>query len=71
MAHSTDLPPLNESPAQPYETLGSPWSLFSGLAGAICAWADSCAVIEARLKREEVPVLGIMGLGGLGPHGLF
>jgi hypothetical protein len=31
-----------------------PYSLFEGLAGIICAWAEACAVIQARLRKMDV-----------------
>lgn len=38
----------------PYRMPDNPFSLFEGLAGTICAWAEACAVITARLKLMEV-----------------
>lgn len=72
MVHATELPPVLKDPLLPYNTPDHPYSLFEGLAGAICAWADTCAVIKACLeKKETVPVLGLPGLGGLGPAGII
>jgi hypothetical protein len=33
-----------------------PYSLCEGLAGEICAWAETCAIINARLKKMGVDV---------------
>ncbi|KAG8906719.1 hypothetical protein FRB99_006317 [Tulasnella sp. 403] len=72
MVHATELPPILQNPLLPYRTPDRPYSLFEGLAGAVCAWAEACCVIEACLKGEEVtPVLGFPGLGGVGPTGLL
>jgi hypothetical protein len=37
-----------------YRMPDHPFSLFEGLAGTICAWAEACAVITARLKLMKV-----------------
>lgn len=31
----------------------TPYSLFEGLAGTICAWAEACVVITTRLRKLE------------------
>lgn len=31
----------------------NPYSLFEGLAGTICAWADACVVIATRFRKLE------------------
>jgi hypothetical protein len=85
-----DTPPFATD--SPYRMPDNPLSLFEGLAGTICAWAEACVVIKARLARmqlhaqkhsrknpyedgnlatDRVDILGIPGLGGLGPHGLL
>jgi hypothetical protein len=33
-----------------YRRPDHPYSLFEGLAGAVCAWADACVVIRERLE---------------------
>lgn len=30
-----------------------PYSLYQGLAGTICAWAEACVVIAGWLERED------------------
>lgn len=32
----------------------SPYSLFEGLAGTVCAWTEACAVIQTRLRKMEL-----------------
>ncbi|KAG9017683.1 hypothetical protein FRB90_000273 [Tulasnella sp. 427] len=73
LIHSTELPPIVQEPLLPYRTPDNPYSLFEGLAGAICAWADACLVIKTWLsgKEDAGPVLGVPGLGGMGPAGVI
>ncbi|KAG9000400.1 hypothetical protein FRB94_005454 [Tulasnella sp. JGI-2019a] len=68
LVHATELPPLSTQSRLPYRTPDHPFSLFEGLSGAVCAWADACTIIEARLSngRQISPVLGLPGLGGVG-----
>ncbi|KAL2001615.1 hypothetical protein VTN02DRAFT_1524 [Thermoascus thermophilus] len=40
--------------ARDYRMPDDPYSLFEGLAGNVCAWAEACAVIEARLRKMEL-----------------
>lgn len=65
MVHAIDIPPMGSAP---YRTPDNPYSLFEGLAGAVCAWADACAVITARLDlaKGNSLALGMPGLGGGG-----
>lgn len=35
-----------------------PFSMFEGLAGELCAWAETCAVIRARLRKMELEEAG-------------
>lgn len=37
-----------------YRMPDRPYGLFEGLAGNVCAWAEACAVIEARLRKMEL-----------------
>lgn len=72
MVHAMELPPMAKHPILAYLTPDHPYSLFEGLAGAICAWADTCAVIRNTLDKKQVaPILGVLGLGGLGPSGML
>lgn len=36
-----------------YRRPDRPYSLFEGLAGAVCAWADACVVIKERLDHMQ------------------
>lgn len=69
LLHATELPPLSTSSRLGYRTPDRPFSLFEGFAGAVCAWADACAVIQnRRLSGSRTsPVLGFPGMGGVGP----
>jgi Lanthionine synthetase C-like protein len=42
-----------------YRMPDHPFSLFEGLAGTACAWADAIAIIRARLRKFELEVLGM------------
>lgn len=58
-----------------------PYSLYGGLAGELCAWAEACVVVQARLCREEIgqaesqqvkaKTLGFPCLGGNGVRGVM
>jgi hypothetical protein len=37
-----------------YRMPDSPFSLFEGLAGTVCAWAEACVAIQARLRKMEL-----------------
>ncbi|KAG8920348.1 hypothetical protein FRC02_000958, partial [Tulasnella sp. 418] len=78
LLHATQLPPLKASQPLPgtYRTPDHPYSLFEGLAGAVCGWADACCLIKALLEggdlaAEDVGMLGMPGMGGVGPTGLL
>jgi len=56
MLHSRETRPYNTNPAttdRDYRMPDDPYSLFEGLAGNVCAWADTCAVLQARLRSVE------------------
>ena len=36
-----------------YRMPDHPYSLFEGLAGSVCAWAEACVVLAARLRKME------------------
>ena len=75
----------SRAPPDHFRTPDHPFSLFEGLAGTICAWADACAVIRNRLRKDILEasgvdsdttaqphsrrVLGIPGMGGYRVHG--
>lgn len=41
------------STPQHYRMPDNPYSLFEGLAGTVCAWAEACVVITAKLQKME------------------
>lgn len=54
MLHAFETRPYKTSPGtsdRDYRTPDDPYSLFEGLAGNVCAWAETCAVIQARLRK--------------------
>lgn len=71
LLQSTTLPPLTSHASSPFGLPDHPYSLFEGLAGAVCTWSDACVVIQNRIKEltgsesnvklEEV-VLGLPGV---------
>ncbi|KAI9831598.1 MAG: hypothetical protein M1838_005717 [Thelocarpon superellum] len=91
LLHARDTPPFaawssdNRSKLDgenQYRTPDHPYSLFEGLAGTTCAWAEACVTIEARLckmrgegsaKEDEIlrRRLGMPGLGGHGARGML
>jgi hypothetical protein len=57
LLHSRETPPYNafpESSTYVYRMPDRPYSLSEGLAGTICAWADACVVIQARLRKMDL-----------------
>ncbi|KAL5476793.1 hypothetical protein ACEPAI_2979 [Sanghuangporus weigelae] len=69
---STELPPLVPGESTAFRTPDHPYSLFEGLAGAVCAWIDACVIIREYLGEDKAStkmVLGFPGLGGAGRHG--
>lgn len=88
LLHARETRPYNTSPAtsdKEYRMPDDPYSMFEGLAGNVCAWADTCAVLQARLRKMEVPAvmedsifqramqsrLGFPLIGGNGAVGLL
>ncbi|KAG8799113.1 hypothetical protein FRC17_007223 [Serendipita sp. 399] len=71
--HATELPPM-PAPGDmdsPYRTPDRPYSLFEGLAGAVCCWAEACAMITSKLGDATSPMLGMPGIGGVGITGIL
>lgn len=57
--HARETQPYNhdKSPttaSNDYRMPDHPYSLFEGLAGMLCAWAETAAVLRARLRKMEV-----------------
>ncbi|KAJ5679028.1 hypothetical protein N7462_007272 [Penicillium macrosclerotiorum] len=62
LLHSFETRPYNSSPAtsdKDYRMPDDPYSLSEGLAGNLCAWADACAVLEARIRKMEFSEKGL------------
>ncbi|KAJ5834482.1 hypothetical protein N7447_000508 [Penicillium robsamsonii] len=74
MLHARETKPYNSSPASSdknYRIPDDPYSLFEGLAGNVCAWADTCAVIQARLRKMELVEQGVCATSGLSRDPVF
>lgn len=57
LLHGRETPPYQSSPrpgANVYRLPDRPFSLTEGLSGAVCAWAEACIVIQARLRKMEL-----------------
>ncbi|KAJ5908920.1 hypothetical protein N7495_001602 [Penicillium taxi] len=90
MLHSRETRPYNITPVSPerdFRMPDDPYCLFEGLAGTVCAWAETCGVLQARLRKLELPEgelendvsfqtarraeLGFPFIGGNGVVGMF
>ncbi len=74
LVHATELPPLGKN--KQYRTPDHPFSMFEGLAGAVCAWSEAVVVVQGRLaKRDEFEsrdlLLGLPCLGGVGARAVI
>ncbi|KAJ5257075.1 hypothetical protein N7478_013179 [Penicillium angulare] len=60
--HSRETRPYNSQECttadKDYRMPDDPYSLSEGLAGNVCAWAEACAVIQARLRKMELSKTG-------------
>ena len=68
MLHTRETKPYNTSSAssiKDYRMPDEPYGLFEGLAGNLCAWADTCAVLQARLRKMEMVEQGVCARSGL------
>lgn len=68
MMHARETKPYNTSPTasdKDYRMPDEPYALFEGLAGNICAWADTCAVLQARLRKMELVEQGVCAKNGI------
>ncbi|KAF7164233.1 hypothetical protein CNMCM6106_000814 [Aspergillus hiratsukae] len=57
LLHARETPPYNASPESStyvYRMPDRPYSLSEGLAGTMCAWADACVVVQARLRKMDL-----------------
>ncbi|KAL4962948.1 lanthionine synthetase C family protein [Aspergillus stella-maris] len=88
LLHARETKPYNTSGSGPYDYRlpDHPFSLFEGLAGTVCTWAEACVVILAKLRKMEVgdgfvldkvfqgyekQILGFPCLGGNGAMGVL
>lgn len=56
LLHARETRPYNSTPAtsnRDYRLPDDPYSMTEGLAGIVCAWAETCAVLQARLRKGE------------------
>ncbi|OQD83936.1 hypothetical protein PENANT_c014G09521 [Penicillium antarcticum] len=68
MMHARETRPYNTSTADPekdYRMPDAPYALFEGLAGNVCAWADTCAVLQAKLRKMELVEQGVCATSGV------
>lgn len=56
LLHARESRPYSNSSksSRDFRMPDSPYCLFEGLAGTVCAWAEACATIEARLRKMEL-----------------
>jgi hypothetical protein len=52
LLHAQETPPYSTSNI--YRMPDHPFSLHEGLSGILCAWADACVGIQARLRKMEM-----------------
>ncbi|KAL4948167.1 hypothetical protein BDW69DRAFT_189523 [Aspergillus filifer] len=88
LLHARDTKPYNTFGSGPcdYRLPDHPLSLFEGLAGTVCAWAEACVIILAKLRKMELgesyaedetfreykeKILGFPCLGGNGAMGVL
>ncbi|KAL4896494.1 lanthionine synthetase C family protein [Aspergillus ambiguus] len=58
MLHGRETPPYKDS-TDVYRLADRPFSLTEGLSGTVCAWAETCVVIQARLRKMELEQQGL------------
>ncbi|KAE8350996.1 putative lanthionine synthetase C family protein [Aspergillus coremiiformis] len=61
LLHARETPPYNTSPrasSNVYRMPDHPFSLHEGLSGTVCAWADACVAIQARLRKMDLELEG-------------
>ena len=63
LALAQEAPPIGQEigESRTYRTPDNPFSLFEGLAGTMCAWADACVVIQSRIRELELEKEGKNG----------
>ncbi|KAL4928178.1 lanthionine synthetase C family protein [Aspergillus undulatus] len=56
LLHARETQPYNESrgtASYDYRMPDHPYSLYEGLAGTLCAWAETCVLVQKRLRKIE------------------
>ncbi|OGE57867.1 hypothetical protein PENARI_c001G03266 [Penicillium arizonense] len=74
MLHARETRPYNTSSTssdKDYRMPDEPYALFEGLAGNVCAWADTCAVLQAKLRKMELVEQGICATSGVSKDEAF
>lgn len=57
LLHVRETTPYNAS-CSDYRMPDNPYALTEGLPGPVCAWSESCVVIQARLRKMELDAKG-------------
>ncbi|CAG8020188.1 unnamed protein product [Penicillium salamii] len=74
MLHARETKPYNASSMpsdKDYRMPDEPYTLFEGLAGNVCAWAETCTVLQARLRKMELVEQGVCARNGLPRDSIF
>lgn len=61
LLHARETQPYNSSrepSSNKYRMPDHPYSLFEGLGGTVCAWAEACAAIQTKLRKMELENAG-------------
>lgn len=61
LLHVREAPPYNSSSepeSSDYRMPDAPYSLSEGLPGTVCAWSESCVVIQAKLRKMQLDEQG-------------
>ena len=62
LLHARETRPYNTAPAKTdkdYRMPDDPYSLFEGLSGNVCAWAETCAALQAKIRKMELSGQGV------------
>lgn len=70
LIHTRNTPPYSMS-SDIYRVPDHPFSLTEGLAGTVCAWADACVAIQARLRKMELSDQGPISEDALKSDSIF
>lgn len=70
LLHARNTPPYDKS-SDTYRVPDHPFSLTEGLAGTVCAWADACVAIQARLRKIQLEAQGPISEAALKKDAVF